>query len=219
MNIFQAITTRKSVKSFDSKPVDDKLIGLMLHMATYAHSAGNAQEWEFVVVEDDEIKKRLANAALKQKQIAEAPVSIVVCADLDKISLKYGKRGEIFYAIQDTASAVTNMILTANALGLGTSWVAAFDEEDIKGLLELPDNLRPVAIISVGYPKEESEDFSRFPFEDLAYLNKYGNELFLEFEPIANALEEKVNEMKEKYKTAKSKNKLNFSDLLKKFTR
>ncbi len=217
MNIFQAITTRKSVKKFSDKPVDDKLIGLMLHMATYAHSAGNMQEWGFVVVDDGKIRGRLAESALKQKQVADAPVDIVVCADLDRISAKYGKRGEVFYAVQDTSAAVTNMLLTANALGLGTSWVAAFDEEEVKGILDLPDNMRPVAIIAVGYPAEEGEEVSRFPFEDMTYLNKYGNKIFLEFEPIADALEKRIRELSEKYKLGGQKKKFSLEELLKRF--
>ena len=119
MNIFQAITMRRSIRKFSDKAIDEKLIGLMLHMATYAPSAGNMQEWEFVVVDDKKIKERLANAALKQKQVVDAPIDIIVCANLDRLSLKVGKRGEVLYAIQGTAAAITNMLLAATALGLG----------------------------------------------------------------------------------------------------
>lgn len=219
MNIFQAITTRKSIRKFSDKPVDDKLIGVMLYAATHAPSAGNLQEWEFVVVEDQKIKERLANAALKQKQIADAPIDIVVCADLDRVSDKYGKRGEILYAVQDTSAATMNMLLAATALGLGTNWISAFDEEEVKGILDLPDNVRPLVIVAVGYPAEEPEKLSRSPFEDITYLNKYGNKIFLEFEPLATALEKQIRALVEKYKEGKPKKKFDFAELLKRLAK
>ena len=219
MNIFQAITSRRSAERFDDRPVDEKLVGLMLHMATYAHSAGNMQEWEFIVVEDNKIKLKIAEAALKQKQVADAPIDIIVCADLEKASSKYGKRGEIAYALQDASAAATNIVLTATALGLSTNWVASFDDERMKDILGLPDNLRPVAIVAVGYPAEETEEIARHSFEDVTYLNEYGNKIFLEFKPIANALEKKIMELSEKYKEVKPKKKIDIKEMLKRALR
>ena len=92
-------------------------------------------------------------------------------------------------------------------------------EEQVKVILEMPDNLRPLAIIAVGYPAEEPEEVVRKPFESATYLNKYGNELLMEFEPIANALEEKVRELAAKWKESKPKKKFTVSDLLKRFTK
>lgn len=188
MNIFQCIFKRRSVRRFEKKDVDDKLIGLILYAATHAPSSGNTQEWEFIVVKDEDQKKKLAIAALHQDFIAEAPAVIVVCADLEKINLRYGKRGENLYFAQDTAAAVQNILLSAHALGLGSCWVGAFDEEHVKDILGLPENSRPLVILPIGYPAEEPEMPKRIPFENLTYLDFYGKKYEIEFEPIAEYL-------------------------------
>jgi nitroreductase len=196
MNVFQCIFKRRSIRKFEKKEIDDKLIGLMLYAATHAPSAGNTQEWEFVVVKDKEQKKKLAIAALHQDFIAQAPVVIVVCADLEKISLRYGKRGESLYFAQDTAAAIQNILLSAHALGLGSCWVGAFDEESVKDILKLPENLRPLAILPIGYAAEEPEMPKRIPFENLTYLDFYGKKYEIEFEPIAEYLKKALKKIK-----------------------
>lgn len=225
MNIFDCITSRRSIRKFEEKSVDDKLIGVMLHMAVHAPSSGNVQEWEFIVVKDEMIKKKLAKAALDQDFIVEAPVDIVVCADLEKASLRYGMRGEIFYSVQDTANAAMIMMLTANALGLGSCWVGSFDEDDVKIILDLPDRLRPVAIIPVGYAREKPDAPKKIPFENLTWLNKHNNKYDISyltqpgskrdhnFKPVGNYVEDAWK----KYK--KKREKISFAQFLKKFTR
>jgi nitroreductase len=210
MNIFDAIVNRKTVLKFKKEPVDDKFIGVMLYMATHAHSAGNMQEWNFIVVKDEEEKKKLYEAALEHKAIKEAPVIIVVCADLKKASLRFQKRGEILYSIQDTAAATMLMLVTANALGLGAVWVGSFDEERVKDILYLPENLRPVALVAVGYAEAEEEIRERIPFDNLTWYNKYGEKynisyLFqpgatkeVEIKPIGNLIEDAIKKLKKK---------------------
>jgi nitroreductase len=201
MNFFQVVFNRCSIRSFQKKNVDDKLIGLILYSATRAPSAGNCQDWEFIVVKDEKIKEEIAIAALHQMFIKEAPVVIVVCSDLDRIKLRYGERGEKLYSIQDTAASIMIILLAAQALGLGTCWVGAFDEERIKEILELPRNLRPLAIIPVGYPKERIEKSERIPFENLTWLNKYGKKYRVEFKNFKKFLEEELKKIaKTKFK-------------------
>ena len=226
MNVFKAIIERRSIRKFEKKEVDNKLIGVMLYMATLAPSAGNTQEWSFIVVKEEEIKEKLSRAALDQKFIAEAPVVIVVCADLAKISLRYGKRGELLYAIQDTALAIQNILLSAHALGLGACFVGAFDEERVKSILEIPDNVRPLALIPVGYPAEQPKMPPRIPFENLTWLNKYGRKLELALavqpgerkvdypKPLANLIMERLKKRKEK-----KVKPLSFEEFLKKLAK
>lgn len=208
MDVFQCIFKRRSVRKFEKKEVDDKLIGLMLYAATHAPSSGNTQEWEFIVVKDEGQKKKLATSALHQEFISEAPVVIVVCADLEKISLKYGKRGENLYFAQDTAAAVQNILLSAQALDLGSCWVGAFDEEHVKDILGLPENLRPLVILPIGYPAEEPEIPKRVPFENLTYVDFYGKRCEIDFGPIQEYLDkamEKLSKSKLSLKYTKSK--------------
>ena len=208
MNIFDAIVGRKTVVKFKKEPVDDKLIGVMLHMATHAHSAGEMQEWNFIVVRDEGRKEKIFKAALEHPLIKEAPVVIVVCADLEKASLRFQKRGEVFYSVQDTAAAAMLMLITANALGLGAAWIGSFDEEAVKDALYLPDKLRPVAIIATGYAEESEERKERIPFDNLTWYNIYGKKydisyLFqpgarkkVEIKPIGNVLEDVLKKLK-----------------------
>jgi nitroreductase len=212
MNIFDAITSGKSVVKFKKDPVDDKLIGVMMHMATYAHSAGETQEWNFLVVMDEVRKEKLYGATLEHRLVKEAPVIIVVCADLEKISMRYQKRGEVLYSVQDTAAAAMLMMVTANALGLGCAWVGSFDEERVKDILFLPDKLRPVIILAVGYPAETEERKARTPFDNLTWTNLYGKKYEMsyifqpgarkevEIKPIGNLIEELVKKMRKESK-------------------
>lgn len=154
MDIYDAIYGRQSVRSFDStKDVPQELVEKLLQAAVQAPSAGNVQPWRFVVVRDKQLKEGLVDAAFGQDFIAEAPVAVVVCADLEASSYSYGRRGSELYVIQDTAAAIENLLLAAYAEGLGTCWVGAFNEQTCASVLNLPKNIRPVAIVPVGYPR------------------------------------------------------------------
>jgi len=231
MNVFDCITTRRSVYKFEKKEVDDKLIGVILYMATHAPSAGNVQEWHFIVVKDEEQKKNLAVAALNQSFIAEAPVVIVVCSDLERMSLRYDERGKALYAIQDTANACMLILLAANALGLGSCWVGAFDEYSVRKTLEIPDNLRPVSIIPIGYAAEKTEMPTRMQFEDVTSFDKYGKKYDLAalqpgarlgedvFEPLSSYIEKVLKEQKkEKEDKPKERKKLTFEEFLRRLS-
>jgi len=232
MNVFDAITSRRSVRRFEKKSVDDNLIGVMLYMATQAPSVGNTQDWHFVVVKDEEQKNKLAKASLRQGFIADAPVVIVVCSDLEKISMKYGKRGETLYSAIDAAGAIQNMMLSATALGLGSCWVGAFDEEEVKTVLELPDHVRPIAVVPVGYPAETPRKHDKIPFEYVTSVEKYGRgyELVIAtkpgmeeeriFGPLSEYLEKYIEQAKKKLeKKVEGRKKLSFSELLKRLVR
>lgn len=203
MDFFNAVTTYGNVKKYEKKGVDDKLIGVMLYMANHAESSGNVQGWEFIVVKDPEIKKQLYNAAFKLDIIIEAPVDIVVCADLKKFSLKYEDRGEYLYSIQDTTAAITILMLTAQFLGLGTNWVRAFDEEKIKQTLSLSNEIRPVGIVTVGYPYEKAHRVKLKDFEYMTSLDQFKKKYNISymyqtgpkedvFKPIVNQLIDKL---------------------------
>jgi nitroreductase len=107
-------------------------------------------------------------AAWGQLFVSQAPVVLVVCAEPDRSAIRYRERGAELYCLQDTAAAAENILLAATALGLGGCWVGAFDEEEASLALNLPENLRPVAIIPVGYPSQEAEgSTSRRPLHEV----------------------------------------------------
>lgn len=155
MDLFEAIDKRRSVRQFRSdRDITENELERVLHAAIMAPSSGNTQCWRFVVVRDSALKHRIANEAGHQLFIDQAPLVIVVCADLARASETYGERGRDTYALQDTAVAAENMLLAAKALGLGACWVGSFDEEKAREILGLDESIRPLAIIPIGEPAE-----------------------------------------------------------------
>ena len=232
MNFFETVVNWRPTVKFEKKHVDDKMVGVMLHMATHAPSAGNVQEWEFVVVRDEDVKKKLAKAALEQMHIAEAPVVIVVLADLEKISLKYGKRGELVYALEDTAAAIMLLLLSAESLDLGADWIKSFDEDLVKNAIGLSENMRPVAIVPVGWPKEQREARPLFEFENFTWADQYKRkydwsyriqvgprEEYKEFKPIGNVIEDMLKKRRKEKTKGEKTEKMNFVDFLKKISK
>lgn len=170
MDLKEIIQQRHSIRSFSDKRIPLNLIHEMIKLANLAPSAGNLQAREFIIVDDFEIKKRLSNAALDQEFIAEAPVNIIVCAHLNRIS-PYGMRGRELYCIQDSAAAVEHILLLAVDHGLGACWVGAFDEVEVSKILSLPSYVRPVAIIPIGYPIGKADLTSRINTKALIHYN------------------------------------------------
>jgi nitroreductase len=162
------IYERVSIRSFKPDPIDDELLTEILKAGNAAPSAGNLQARDFVVVKSEEKKLKLAKAALNQMFIAEAPVVVVVCANYPRSMRVYGERGRL-YAEQDATAAVQNMLLAAHALGLGSVWVGAFVEPEVSKILSLPDHVRPLAILPIGYPAESPRPRRRYPIEELTH--------------------------------------------------
>lgn len=155
MEVSEAIKKRRSIRKFDpEKEVTDKQIEKLLEAARWAPSAGNLQSWFFVVVRDKKTKEELAEAASGQDFVAQVPVIIISCADLERNASRYGNRGSSFYAFQDATIATQNLWLAATEMGLGAVWVGAFNENEVSRILNLPSHLRPIAILPIGYPAE-----------------------------------------------------------------
>lgn len=173
METLGCIKTRTSIRKYRPDPVPEDLIKKILEAAVQAPSAGNVQEWEFIVVKDLTNKKKLAEAAFDQDFVAKAAVVVVVCSDLNKISDAYGVRGISLYSIQNASAAIQNMLLAANDFGLGTCWVGAFNEESVKGILVLPESVRPLAIITLGYPAEKPEKSERVSIKEKTHFEKW----------------------------------------------
>lgn len=173
MEVFEAIKGRRSIRAFKPTPIDEKDLKKILDAGISAPSAGNCQPWEFVVVRDEKIKQELVSAALGQSFIAEAPVVIVVCANIPRTAGRYGRRGEELYSIQDTAAATQNILLAAHSLGYGTCWVGAFDERSAARAIKAPPEVRPLAIIPIGRPDEKPSPPSRIPLSKIVHENRF----------------------------------------------
>ena len=134
-----------------------------------------------IVVEDNDIKNLLVEAALGQKFIADAPYIFVICANIERTASRYAERGSSLYCLQDTAASIQNILLLAVAQGLSTCWIGAFDEEKVKDICSIPDGLRPIALIPIAYPAslEEKKAPPRRELKEITFGNAYGK-AFLE---------------------------------------
>ncbi len=146
----ETILERHSCREFAGGRVPEEHLKTLVECLRWAPSAGNLQPWFFYVVENQPVKEDLARAAFGQDFIARAAVVFVVCAEPEASATVYGERGRTLYCLLDTAAAAQNLVLAATALGYGSCWVGAFDEERARAALGIPRRLRPVAIVPLG---------------------------------------------------------------------
>ncbi|NLY73298.1 MAG: nitroreductase family protein [Tissierellia bacterium] len=155
----EVINTRRSVRSYQDRQVEEEKIELLLRAAMQAPSAMNQQPWEFIVVEDRAILKGLSEKLTYGKMLAEAPLAIILLANTK--SLKSPLRWP-----QDMAAASENILLQATKLGLGSVWVSLYPDDEREGyvreILGVKEPLVPFNIISIGYPKEKMKFIDRF---------------------------------------------------------
>jgi nitroreductase len=152
VNVYQAILARKSVRAFKDREVSDEILTRVLEAARHAPSANNFQEWRFVVVRNPVTRNKLSTAACRQKFVATAPVIIACCAATDNHVMTCGQAS---YPI-DVAIAIDHITLCAASEGLGTCWIGAFYEDEVKKILSIPPEIRVVALLPIGYPKDPS---------------------------------------------------------------
>ncbi len=169
MDFFDVLRNRQSIRAFKKKDVEEEKVNIILEAIDSAPSAGDLQAYEIVVIRDQERRSALAEEALNQDFIAQAPLNLVFFINPRRSVRRYGQRGMRLYCLQDATIAATYAQLAATALGLGSVWVGAFYEERIKKLVDAKDDLMPVAIISIGYPDEEPEFTPRRRIDDIIH--------------------------------------------------
>ncbi len=177
MDVFECIATRRSIRKFMELDVPMEMLGAILDAGRYAPSSGNVQNWRFIIVKNKDTIQKIAEAAMQQLWIGQAPAVIVVCSDSEKLQMFYGTRGERLYAIQNCAASIQNMLLAAHAIGLAGCWVGAFDEAILSRVLSIPENVRPQAIIPIGYPDEIVPTPMHYTLESLCFLESYGSRI------------------------------------------
>lgn len=170
MDVYEAIRVRKSVRAYQPEPVEEGKLRRVLEAARLAPSANNEQEWRFVVVRDPQTRRRLAQAAENQQFVAEAPVVIACCAETDERVMACG---QLAYSI-DVAIAIDHLTLAAVSEGLGTCWVAAFDEGSVRQILGIPEGVRVVELLPLGRPVNPSEvPKSRLPISEIVHWERW----------------------------------------------
>jgi nitroreductase len=173
MALSDAVAKRRSIRTYKKQALTEGIVEKLLEAARQAPSAGNVQPWEFVVINAQKNKMDISVAAYGQKSLQEASVVFVVCVDEKRALESYGVRGKTLYCIQDTAAAIQNIMLSACSLGLGTCWIGAFKEDEVKKVINAPSHVRPVALIPVGYQNESPAARPRRPISEIMHKETF----------------------------------------------
>ena len=172
MEFFEVVYSRRSIRKFLDRDVEDEKIIKILDAARWAPSGGNIQPWRFIVVKDRKLIKLIKDFA--PGMIGEPPVLIVVCSDRREAYEKGGVLGRDYLSIVDCAMATENMLLAAKALGLGSCVIRSFNPKAVKEILELPEPVEPELLVAIGYPAEEPSPPPRKELKEITYINRYG---------------------------------------------
>jgi nitroreductase len=163
MDLFEVIGQRRSVRSYRDTAVEDAVLAQVLEAARLAPSAGNRQEWRFVVVRDGGLRQKLMEAARGQQFVGDAPVVIAACAPEHGHVMSCGHPSFLV----DVSIALEHIALAARALGLGTCWVGAFEQRLVRDALGIPDSVEVVQLMALGYPTDWPEPKDRKGMDEI----------------------------------------------------
>ena len=167
MDVFEAVTQRKSIRKYKDKEIEKEKLITVLESARIAPSASNRQK--FIVVKDEDTRSRLVSAAHYQKFVGQAPVTIVACSTESERIMPCGQHA---YTV-DLSIAVSFMMLEATELGLGTCWLGAFDEGKVKKIIGIPDEIRVPVMFTLGYADETPAARPRKDIDDIVCYERY----------------------------------------------
>lgn len=173
MDVYEAIRTRRSVRSYRPDSIPEQVVKRVLDAARIAPSGSNRQPTRLIVVTDEETKEKLVPMCHDQAFIASAPVVVVACGS----DIEYN-RGEWMgrhAMIVDVAIVVDHLTLAARAEGLGTCWIGSFSNSALKEFLGLPGEVQVVALTPLGYPQGDpfTEPEGRIPLDEFVHWNRW----------------------------------------------
>jgi nitroreductase len=169
MEIMEAIRSRRSIRNYQDRTVEQEKLIRVLEAGRRAPSARNLQDWKFIVVKDKEKRQKLSEAARGQAFVAQAPVVIAACGTQIEYIMTCG---QYCYPI-DVAIAIDHMSLMATAEGLGTCWIGAFYEDKVKDILGIPEKIRMVVMLTLGYPAESPVARPRKKLEEIVSYDRW----------------------------------------------
>ncbi|MFW6007278.1 MAG: nitroreductase family protein [Bacillota bacterium] len=169
MNVREAVKKRRSVRSYQDKEIPEQEIREILDSARLAPSASNRQDWKFIVVKDENLRSNLVKAANNQSFVGEAPV-IIVAVSLNPERIMSCEVPA--YAV-DLSIAMDHITLVAAEKGLGTCWIGAFSQSEVKNILDIPEKYKVLTLMPLGYPADSPGTKSRKDFEEIICYNKF----------------------------------------------
>lgn len=171
MDLYDAIARRVSVRAYRPDPVPPDVLNRVLEAGRLAPSAKNYQPWKFIVVTDPVRRQALVPACRGQAFVGEAPVVICGCAIEEQVWKGMG--GYWSAEAVDLAIAIEHMMLAATAEGLGTCWIGAFIEEEVRKVLAIPAGAKPIALTPLGYPAKETRPRPRKPLDEIVCRDRF----------------------------------------------
>ena len=171
MEVLEAAKAIRSVSKFKPTPVPEEKVKNVLNAARLAMSVDNLQPWRFVIINDEELKRRLANICGNSKVMADAPLIIVACARMDIAESTVGGYMNSFPL--DLGMAISNLSLAAVCEGLGTSWAFSFNEDKVKAIIGIPPDAKVLGLSPLGYPEELPPPDGRKHLSEILSYNKY----------------------------------------------
>lgn len=169
MELMKVIEKRRSVRAYKNQEISEEKLGKILEAARLAPSASNRQPWKFIVVKDPEKRRELAKASRGQSFVGEAPVVIAGVALEPEHIMGCGVPA---YAV-DLAIAMEHIALAAQDEGLGTCWIGAFSQDEVKNILGVPDSYKVVALMPIGYPQDSPGPKTRKPLQDIVCYDRF----------------------------------------------
>lgn len=171
MDIYEAIQQRHSVRAYKSDPIPGAVLQRVLDAMRLAPSACNNQPWMFIVIKDADVRARLVPACRGQKFIGDAPVVIAACGWEERA---YPRMGGWWNSLAvDIAIALDHLMLACAAEGLGTCWIGAFDEGQVKQILGVPDDVRVIALTPIGFPADGITHTKRKPLSEITCCDRW----------------------------------------------
>lgn len=171
MKVTEAILKRRSIRKYKEVAVSEDVLEIILKAAQLAPSAKNLQPWRFVVVTDKETREKLVPACANQKFVGEAPVVIAGVGINPSLVMRCGVTAQTV----DLSIALTQIVLQATELGLGTCFIGAFHQDLVKQVLQIPEEYVVVQVLTMGYPDEEPAPRPRLPLDEIIYKNSWEN--------------------------------------------
>ncbi|OYD17291.1 nitroreductase [candidate division WOR-3 bacterium JGI_Cruoil_03_51_56] len=171
MEFYEVIRKRLSIRAYKPEPIPEDVLSRILEAGRLAPSAKNLQPRKFIVIKDASVRKLLVLACNGQEFIGQAPIVICACALEDKA---WGTMGGYWKSdAVDVTIALEHMVLAAAAEGLGTCWIGSFTEAEVKKVLGIPGNVKPIALTPLGYPACESEPKPRKPISEIVCYDHF----------------------------------------------
>jgi len=171
MEVLEAAKAIRSVSRFKPTPVPEGKVQAVMNAARLAMSVDNLQPWKFILVTDEELKRRLAGACTNGRSAADAPLMIVACARMDEAVSTVG--GYMNSYPLDLGMAIGHLTLAATSEGLGTSWAFSFNEDKVRAILGIPPDAKVLGLSPLGFPEEVPPPNGRKHLSEILSYNKY----------------------------------------------